>query len=258
MPLVYMEYFLTTAPPPDGNLNSWMTIRAQTVKCNNLQLITDNNGIGPSISGLLGSRTLFIRYRCETAPGEPLIRMLPGAESFIYYPILTSNDITGTSSSSNGDRIQPLTDTQQHMQYLAFKVMQPNNVPIAYMNISIDFNILRVNQASLTAGDVLQFEVQLFQATLADFSDEVLLNGALQSDRFNVILTAPDPTTTISPTNKQVCRFTTVVLDGHPPPLATDTYYYRFKIARGSSTADATKILLDEITVQAFLLDGMI
>lgn len=247
-----VDWLLEKSHPPDGNLYEWMTIRAQNVKTNRLELINDNQGFSSSVTGLPGSRFLFIRYRAETNPGEPLICMLPGNESWIYHPILTSNDITGTSSSSNGNRIQPMTDTQQHMEYLSFKVIQPPTTMVSYLMVNIDFNIWKVNQPSLPAGSTLFLNVQMYQATQPDFSDEIMLNGALQSDRFHIILVAPDPTDTLVPTNKQVCRFT--ITSGFTPPDKTTTYY-RFKISRSTSTTDATKMLFDEITLTATLFD---
>ncbi len=248
-----VEYLLTSMSPPNGELYPWMEIRSQTVKTNKLELVSDNSGFSSSVSGLPGTRSLFIRYRADAVPGESLLTMLPGNESWIYHPMLTSNDITGTSSSSNGLRIQPLTDTQLHMQHLAFKVIQPPTTMISYLTITIDFDVWKVNQDSLPAGSVLMFNIQLFQATLPDFSDEVaLVGGSLQNDRFNIMLNEPDPTTNITATNKQVCRFTTTT--SYTPPDQTTTFY-RFKISRSTSTTDATKMRWDQITLTANLVD---
>lgn len=247
------EFMMTTVPPPDGDLFDWMTIRSQAVKTNSLQLVNDNQGFSPSVTGLPGSRMLFIRYRADANPGEPLIGMLPGNESWIFHPMLTNSDITGTSSSSNGYRIQPLTDTQLNMQYLAFKVIQPPTTMISYLTVTIDLNVWKVNQASLPAGSILMFNIQLYQATRPDFSDEIALtSGSLQNDRFNIMLCAPDPTDNIVATNKQVCRFTTTC--SYLPPDQTTTYF-RFKISRSTSTTDATKLRYDQITVTADLFD---
>lgn len=252
-----VEYFMRTANPPvdQGNLYDWMEVRAQIVKTNQLQLIPDNDGANPYAIGLPGSRMLFIKYRCEDNPGQQLICMVPGNESGAYNPMLLTSQggsITPYSSSSNGNRIQPLTDTQQNMQYLAFKTIQPTTTMVSYLTINIDFNYSKVNQTSLPAGSVLMFNVQLFRARHPDFSDEEPDLGGLQSDRFNLILNAPDPTDTITPTNKQVCRFTTTC--SYLPPDQTTTYF-RFKISRSTSTSDATKMLLDQITLTAVLFD---
>lgn len=248
-----VEWLLENTPPTDGNLYDWMHVRAQVVKTNNIQLIADNNGASPTMSGFYGSRNLFIRYRSEDE-SSPLLCMLPGNETFIYYPMSTSIDIVGTSSSSNGNRIQPMTDTQQNMQCLAFKIIQPPSVPIGYMNVTIDLNIWKVNQPSLPAGTTLKFYVQLFQASHSDFSDETPILGELTYDRFNVILVDPDPTTNTVQTNKQVCRLN--ILVGGSPPDSTITTYYRFKISRTNTTTDPTKILFDEITLTATLFDA--
>lgn len=248
-----VEYLMTTVPPPDGEVYDWMQIRADGVKTNRLELIPSVGGESPQVTGVPGSRFLFIRYRADATPGESLLTMLPGNESWIFHPMLTSNDITGTSSSSNGLRIQPLTDTQLNMQYLAFKVIQPPTTMISYLTINIDLNAWKISQDSLPAGSVLMFNIQLFQATLPDFSDEVaLIGGSLQNDRFNIMLNEPDPTTNITATNKQVCQFTTTV--SYTPPNQTTTFF-RFKISRSTSTTDATKMRWDQITLTANLFD---
>lgn len=248
-----VEYFMKTAPPPSdqGELYDWMEVRADTVKTRNLQLVSDSGPI-PSISGLPGSRLLFIRYRNDFSPNTNIPCTLPANEYNIYHEILhhnAPNDITVTPFSTNGARLGHLPGGES---FLSLEFHQPPKCTWGFMVVTIDFLISSLEQLSnsIPNGQQILFNILAFQASQPDFSDESPLGSDDASDR---LLIAVNPGST--ETNKQICRF---LISTPENDTATQVdYYVRFKICRYTQgTTDDSLIMWNQVTLMAQSFDS--
>lgn len=247
-----VEYLLKNAPAPSdqGVCYDWMEIRADNVKTRTIQMISDN-GLIPRAFGLPGSRTMMLRLNPPVASTMPCI--LPAGEQEIFYPMLQDNipgDIITEWFSSNDERLEFLPGTGGHGN-LSFVFHQPPKWIGGLINITLTFSISSLVQssASLPNGQQVSFNVQLFQATLPDFSNEVLVPSILCLDNMMIAVSNTGSTAT----NRQVLNFSTITPENDT--LTQQDYYIRFKIARGQTTTDNSTLAFLSATLKADLFD---
>ena len=245
-----VEYFFENAPPPSdqGELYDWMFIKAKSIKTNSFTLMADS-GVQPTFSGLPSSRMFIARYRDNTSPPPaPLLTALPANEAKILHPIFAQpNLVTTTQFSSNGARIGHIPGLTE---WVNFEFHQPPSAPSGMMNASIDFSVWTARQdaGSIPVGESIQFNVQCFQATLPDFSDEFPLALDTGSDRMFITMTTYAG-------DKQTCHF--AIASPANATAVTQSYFVRFKISREISTVDQTSLFFDQVTLTVHAFDSV-